>query len=101
MVQQSKSDKASQFYERKNKSMDLVRENDTFAILSFCLAFGFLIPLVNYIYPLFALASFVCGFIALNNISKDEKKKGKVWAVFGMIVSFFGLLGMLYLLTFL
>jgi hypothetical protein len=101
------SDRAQDLYDKKNKKMDLEREFDNYALISFFMSIGwpFVIafPFIGFLSILLPPVSIVLGAMSLKKIRVDKKLKGRGFAIAGIIISsltlFFMILGIILVLT--
>ena len=93
-------DQAQKLYEEKNKSLDLNRNIDNYAMWSFGLAISLFIligiPFINFLSPVISIVAIVFGIISITRIKKDSNFQGKGFAISGIIIGLLELVIMLF-----
>jgi len=82
-------DPAQELYEKKNKKLDLEREVDSYAM------WGFILSLFSIYIGFVSLLALILSIIGLSRITKDNTKKGKGFAIAGIVISCIVMLVML------
>ncbi len=102
MAKKKLVDAAQKLYAEKDKSLDIDRDVDNFAMWAFWLAIStpFLIffPFINFFFPLIVIAIIVLSAISLFRISKDKKLKGRGFAITALIIGTLELMVMIFLI---
>ncbi|MFP4119283.1 MAG: DUF4190 domain-containing protein [Candidatus Woesearchaeota archaeon] len=98
-------DSTEQYYANKNKKLDLGRDVDVYAMWSFLLALSplvtGLIPVINLLNILTPFASIILGIIGISSIkSNPSKKKGRGFAIAGIIIGAIEIIMIMLLFTF-
>ena len=86
------TDPAQKLYKEKNKSLDLEREVDTYAMWGFSLSLGIfffigVIPILFFVMWIIPFIAFTLCGISIYRIRKENKLKGLGFAITGLILS--------------
>ena len=81
-------DKASAYYRKKNRRLDLDRKTDPLAVWSFftpmAAFFTIGIPIAKFIAPILAIAAIILGIASIIRIGENPKLKGMGYAIAGI-----------------
>lgn len=84
-------DRAQDLYEKQNSKMDIDRDLDNYALVSFFMSIGwpfvFAFPIIGFIGIFMLPVSIVLGVMSLRRIRDDKKLKGRGLAIAGILIS--------------